>query len=424
MDIRFLRENREQVEEGLEKKKVDVDVEGILRLDERRREILKTLEPMRHRQKEAGRRIPSLSSHEKKEAIEALSKLSSKIKALEQELAEVEAKIKDQLLSIPNLPAEDVPEGAGEEDNEVLKEVGERPSFDFAPRDHVELGKQLGVIDVERSAKVAGSRFGYLLGDAVRLEFALVQHGLSLLEPEGFIPVIPPVLAKGEMIDGMVGDRFEADVDMYQLERDGLRLAATSEHTIGAMLAGEITAEASLPQKYAGFSTCFRREAGSHGKDVRGLLRVHQFDKLEMFVFCLPEQSEQMHAHLVTLQEKFVSSLGLPYRVVNVCAGELGFPAAKKVDIECWIPSEGRYRETHSCSNCTDFQARRLNIRYRREADGKVAFLHTLNGTLCAIGRTLIALMENNQRADGSVAIPEVLRPFMGGKAFLEPKQT
>lgn len=422
MDIRFLRENTDRVREGLRRKLVEVDVDDILRLDQRRREILKVLEPMRHRQKEEGRRVPRLTPEEKQKVIGELTALSARIKALEEELGQLEAKISDALLGIPNLPAEDVPEGAGEENNDVLREVGERPSFAFAPRDHVELGRVLGVIDVERSAKVAGSRFGYLLGDAVKLEFALVQHAFSLLEPEGFVPIIPPVLARGEMIDGMVGNRFEAEVEMYQIERDGLRLAATSEHTIGAMLAGEIVAESSLPRRYAGFSTCFRREAGSHGKDVRGLLRVHQFDKVEMFVFCAPDQSPSFHARLVHLQERFVSELELPYRVVNVCAGDLGFPAAKKTDIECWIPSEGRYRETHSCSNCTDFQARRLNIRYRRAADGKVGYLHTLNGTLCAVGRMLIALLENNQRCDGSAAIPRVLRPYMGGKAFLEPK--
>ncbi len=337
-----------------------------------------------------------------------MRELAAEIKRLEGQLAEVEAARDALAASLPNLPDPDAPDGETDEDAVVLREVGRPPQFDFEPKDHVELGAALGVIDIERAGRTSGSRFAYLLGDLVLLELALVRFALELLREEGFEPVSPPVLVREEALFGT--GFFPGEREMiYEVPRDELFLVGTSEVSLAAMHAGEILAAGELPLRYAGFSTCFRREAGAAGRDTRGIFRVHQFDKVEMFTFCEPGESSAEHERLLALQERILGVLEIPYRVVNIPVGELGAAAAKKYDCEAWIPSQERYREVTSCSNTTDFQARRLDCRYRPGEGKQPVPVHTLNGTAVAVGRTLIAIMENRQGADGTVDVPEVL---------------
>jgi len=422
LDLKFIRENIELIKEGLRKKQVEVDIDYLLHLDKEKRDLLSQVEELRARQNQASQEIASAQGEDKKRKIREVKEVSTSLKSLEPKLRERAEELNNLLLKLPNLPDKSVPEGKDERENKIERKWGEPPKFTFKARDHLEIGESLNLIDVNRAAKVSGSRFYYLKGEAVLLEFALVFWVINLLRKEGFIPVVPPVLAKEEIFEGM-GYLPDADKEMYKTTLDNLRLAATSEQTIGPMFKDEILGEESLPQRYAGFSSCFRREAGSYGQDVRGILRVHQFDKVEMFEFCRPEDSLKEHEFLVSSEEKIMQELKIPYQVVIMCSGDLGMPAAKKYDLEAWLPGQNRYRETHSCSNCTDFQARRLNIRYRRQEDKKVLFVHTLNGTACAIGRTLIAILENYQQEDGSIVIPEVLREYMGGMREIKYKK-
>jgi seryl-tRNA synthetase len=302
-----------------------------------------------------------------------------------------------------------VPEG-GEENSVVLRHVGEPPAFDFAVKDHLDLGVALDMIDMERAARASGSRFAYLKGDLVLLQFALVRYGLDIVADKGFRPVVPPVLVREEAMYGT--GFFPTDEQQIYRTTDGDCLVGTSEVPLAALHMEEYVDAAQLPLRYAGYSSCFRREAGAAGKDTRGILRVHQFDKLEMFSFCLPEQSHDELELIRETEEEILGGLGIAYRVVNIAAGDLGAPAAKKYDLEAWMPGQQQYREVTSCSNCTDYQARRLNCRYRTEKGPR--FVHTLNGTAIAIGRTIIAIMENYQRADGTIAVPEKLRAYMG----------
>ena len=325
----------------------------------------------------------------------------------------------DELMRrMPNIPLSDVPVGRDERDNVIVREVGEKPQFDFAPRDYMEIAAGLGLIDTARAAKVSGSRFGYLTGDLARLEFAIVQFAFDTLTKEGFTAVVPPVLIKEEMMQklGYV-DTQKDKAERYYLPDDKMYFVGTSEQSVVPMHADEVFEADELPRRYAAFSTCFRREAGSYGKDTNGILRVHQFDKVEMVIFSRPEDSAREHDLLISLEEKLMQALEIPYRVVALCTGDMAAPSARTIDIESWLPGHkgiGEYRETHSSSNTTDFQARRLNIKYRG-GNGKAEFVHILNGTAFAIGRTLIAILENCQQADGSVRIPEVLQPCMGG---------
>ncbi|MBI4153466.1 serine--tRNA ligase, partial [Candidatus Woesebacteria bacterium] len=337
-------------------------------------------------------------------------KIKEELKGKEPELAKVENQYKEFLLQIPNLPADDVKEGKDENENEVVRSWGEPKKFDFEAKDHIALGESLNIIDIERAAKVSGPRFAYLKGDAMLLEFALVQLALETLMKEGFVPVIPPVLIKKEMMEGMGYLEHGGEEDMYVFDKDGLVLVGTSEQTIGPMHANEVLRD--LPLRYVGFSSCFRRESGSYGKDTRGILRVHQFDKVEMFSFTKPEDSDKEHEYLLSLEEKLFQALEIPYQVVKMCTGDLGAPAARKYDLEAWMPGQGTYREVTSTSTTTDFQARRLNIKY--QDGGKTELVHILNGTAFAIGRTIIAILENYQQKDGSVIIPEALRKWVG----------
>lgn len=414
LDLKFIRENSDLVRAGVRKKHRDVSlVDQVLEVDRRRREAVQEVERLRAEQNRASGEIPKLAAQARETRIGQMREVSTRLKALEPVLKELEAELNELLLGMPNLPHESVPPGKDEAENVPLRSWGDRPEFDFRPLDHLELGTRLGIIDMERGAKVAGSRFYYLRGAGVLLELALMRFGLDLLLTEGFTPVVTPFLMRPEILMGAYGG---ADLDthqIYRIEEEDLVLIGTSEQTMAGMYKDETLDEGQLPLRLAGMSWCFRREAGSYGKDVRGIFRVHQFDKLEMFSFTTPEASWEEHEYLVSLEERFLQRLGLHYRVVVLCGGDTGTPYAKTYDLETWMPGRGGYGETHSCSNCTDFQARRLGIRVRRAKGSNYA--HTLNGTAVATSRALVAVLENYQQQDGSIRVPEALVPYMNG---------
>lgn len=405
VDLKFIRENPEKIKDALQKRGVFVDIDRLLESDRRKRKLGQQLDICRSEQKTlSGDRITEARS------------LKSKIKKLEQQLRQAQKELEDILLQIPNIPQEDVPVGRDGQDNVVVREVGEKRKFDFPPRGYLEIAEQLDIIDVKRAAKVSGSRFGYLKGAAAHLEFALVRFAFDELSKEGFIAVVPPVLIREDAMRGMGYIDTESDrAERYFLEKDKLYLVGTSEQALGPMHRDEIFEERDLPRRYVGFSSCFREEAGSYGKETKGILRVHQFDKVEMFSFAHPAKSREEHLFMAGMAENLMKKLEIPFRVVQLCTGDLGRVAAVTYDIESWLPSEERYFETHSISNCTDFQARRLNIRYRSK-DGKLSFVHMLNGTAFAIGRTLVAIIENYQQKDGTVNVPKVLEQYMGSQ--------
>lgn len=411
LDVRAIREDPEPFRRGLARRGLGEAVDEILALDERRRSLTARVEELRAERNRASKAIGRAEGEERQALIARAAECSAELERLEPELEAVERELADLLARTPNVPHESAPDGFTEEDAVEVRRRGEPPTFDFPPRDHEELGALLGVLDVERGARTSGSRFVYLLGDLVLVQWALVRHALDILVGKGFTPVIPPVLVREEAMFG-TGFLPTDEANLYVTTEDRLYLVGTSEVPLAAYRMGEIIDEADLPQRYAGYSTCFRREAGSYGKDLGGMFRVHQFDKVEMFSFTRPEDSYDEHEFLVSIEEEIIGNLDLPYRVVNIAAGDLGGSAAKKYDIEAWLPGQGRYRELTSCSNCTDYQARRLQTRVRR-ADGTIEVLHTLNGTATAIGRTLIAILENHQRADGSVALPAALHPYL-----------
>jgi seryl-tRNA synthetase len=422
LDLKLIRAEPERVKEALARRGAAGEVDELLRLDARRRELLPEIEGGRARQNEASDAIAAAkrAGEDAEPAIAEMRELAGRIKQLESELAEVEAEREAIAARLPNLPDPEAPEGMTEEDAVVLREVGERPDFAFEPRDHLEIATGLGLVEMEAAARASGSRFAYLKGDLVLVELALVRFAVELLRSEDHEPAIPPVLVREEALFGtgfLPGDRDQ----IYEIPRDELYLVGTSEVSLAALHAGQILDPGVLPLRYAGFSTCFRREAGAAGKDTRGIFRVHQFDKVEMFSFVEPEQSAAEHERLLEIEERILQELEIPYRVVNIAAGDLGPAAAKKYDCEAWIPSQGRYRELTSCSNTTDFQARRLSCRYR-PADGESPrHVHTLNGTAVAVGRTLIALIENRQDRAGGFTLPSSLQEF-GGPARIAPE--
>ncbi len=368
------------------------------------------IEELRARQNRASEQIAEAkrSGGDAEPLIAEMREVSSEAKGIGAHLAEVEAKRDAIAERLPNLPAPEAPDGETDEDGVVLREVGDRPDFAFEIRDHLDLGERHGWIDMEKAAAASGSRFAYLLGDLVLVQMALVRFAVETVRGEGFQPVVPPVLVREGPLHGT--GFFPGEREMiYEIERDGLFLVGTSEVSLAALHAGDILDAASIPRRYAGISTCFRRESGAAGKDTRGIFRVHQFDKVEMFSFVAPDDAPAEHERILAIEERILTALELPYRVVDIPVGELGAPAARKFDCEAWIPSQGRYRELTSCSNTTDFQARRLNTRYRPEPEASPRFLSTLNGTAIAIARTLIALIENGQREDGSVELPQAL---------------
>jgi len=386
------------------------DLDRLLELDARRRELLPEVEGLRAGRNEASDAIGAAKREggDAADAIARMREVSARIKELEGELEAVEADRAELAATIPNPPDPDAPDGETDEDAVVLREVGERPTFSFEVRDHLDLGRALGVIETEKAAAASGSRFSYLLGDLVLVELALIRFAVEIVGEAGFTPVVPPVLVREGALHGT--GYFPGEREMiYEVEKDELFLVGTSEVSLAALHADEILDAGTLPLRYAGISTCFRREAGAAGKDTRGIFRVHQFDKVEMFSFVEPSAARDEHERLLAIEERILGALEIPYRVVDIPVGDLGAPAARKFDCEAWIPSQERYRELTSTSNTTDYQARRLGCRYRPAAGGSPESVHTLNGTAVAVGRTLIAIMENRQEQDGSVGVPSVL---------------
>ena len=415
IDIKFLRENADVVRASQKARGEDVSIiEKALAADEVRKSTLDQFETLRAEQNLLSKTVASAKGEEKAALLESAKALASKVKDADAKRAQSEAEAKALIMQISNVIDPQTPIGK-EEDFVVIEHVGKPRDFDFQPKDHIELGKLLGAIDTERGAKVAGSRSYYLTGAGAMLEFALVNFAITSANKAGFTPVIPPVLVNSAAMEG-TGFLGQAAENVYHLERDDVYLVGTSEVPLAAMHMDEILAAEKLPMRYAGYSTCFRREAGTYGKDTRGIIRVHQFDKVEMFSFCHPDQAKEEHLRLLQWEKDFLNAMEIPYRVIDVASGDLGSSANRKFDIEAWIPTQDAYREVTSTSNCTEFQARRLNIRFK-DADTTKA-VATLNGTLVAIPRMVVAILENHQNADGTVNIPAALQPFLGIKRF------
>lgn len=389
-----------------------IDIAVATGLAAKRLELVDAVQVSRTRGNQIAELIPKASAEERAGLIEEGKRMKEEAKAKEAELNRVEAELETELHKYPNLLREDVPVGKDEASNEVVRVFMEPTAFSFEPKDHLTLGEDLGMIDVERATKVAGTRFVYLKGDLVLMEFALIQYAFSLLGKNGFVPVMPPHIISTSAMSKMGYLDHGGEEEVYHLKNDDAVLIGTSEQAIGPMLMDEMLDETKLPLRYMGFSPCYRREAGSYGRDVRGILRMHQFDKIEMFSFTAPEESDQEHQLLLSMEEQLMQGLKLPHQVMKLCSGDIGAPSARTYDINTWVPSQKMYRETHSTSNTTDFQTRRLNIRVKRE--GKNVLAHALNGTAFAIGRTLIAIIENYQQEDGSILVPDVLRAYVG----------
>ncbi len=422
LDIKFIRQNQEKVREAIKNKKAGLDLDKLLASDERRRHLLSESESLKAEQNKRSKGPQSPVD------LEELKALKEKIKLIEGELKCVEEEYEKLMMMVPNIPTEDTPVGSDESGNKVLRKWGSIKEFDFKPKEHWEIGKELDLIDSERAAKVSGARFAYLKRDLVLMEFALIQYGFLILtdgkllqkiikkagldiKPTPFIPVVPPVLIKPDVMQKMA--RLEPKEERYHIPSDDLYLVGSAEHTLGPMHMGETFKEEDLPVRYVGFSTAFRREAGSYGKDMKGILRVHQFDKLEMESFCLPEDSVKEQDLFVAMQEYLVQSLNIPYQVVAICTGDMGGPDARQIDLEMWMPGQNRYRETHTADLMTDYQSRRLGTKVKRQNGSE--FVHMNDATALAIGRTLIAITENYQTKKGTIEIPKVLRKYMGG---------
>jgi len=408
LDPKLLREDPDLVADSLRRRGVDIDLDSMVALDAEHRAALQEAEQLRSRQKEAGKEIATLEGEAKERAIEEVSGLAASVKEATTKVDELGERFRLAWLEIPNLVDPTAAEGYTDEDNLEIKRVGDSST---EGTDHATLGETLDIIDTQRAAKVSGSRFGYLKGKGALLELSLVRWAMDNLHEAGFTPMIPPVLVREHALEG-TGFFPEAREQVYEIAKDELFLVGTSEVPLAAYHGDELFDDDDLPIRYAGFSTCFRREAGTYGKDTAGIFRVHQFDKVEMFVFTTPDSSHDEHERLLAVEEELVQQLEVPYRVVNVAAGDLGASAAKKYDIDAWFPGEQSFREITSCSNTTDYQARRLKVRFRG-ADGNT-LAHTLNGTACAVGRTILAILENHQQPDGSVVIPEALRRYTG----------
>lgn len=423
LDIKFIRQNQEIAKKAIRNKNIDLDLDKLLAADERRRHVLGELEQLRAEQNKKSKGPQSA------ENLEALRGSKEKIKLLEKELAIIDKEFNELNLQVPNIPSEDTPIGKDESENKVLRQVGKIPQFDFKPKEHWELGQDLGVIDMERAAKVSGARFAYRKGDVPLLELAIIQYTFSLLTNEGvlkkilkkikldissksFMPIFPPVMIKPEVFQKM--DRLEPKDERYHIPSDDIYLVGSAEHTIGAMHMDEIFKEAEMPVRYIGFSTSFRREAGSYGKDMKGLIRMHQFDKLEIESFTLPEDSQKEQDFIVAIIEHMVQELDLPYQVLIMCTGDMGKQDARHIDIETWMPGQNKYRETHTSDLMTDFQARRLNTKVKRTS-GELQYVHMNDATAFALSRIVVAIMENYQTEKGTIKIPKILQKYMGG---------
>lgn len=412
LDPAILKDNLEVLESNISRRNLVIDVNHLISLNEERKSLRFNAEQKRSQQKELGKQIANADKNEKEELLNKASELSDEVKLLFEQVDKKDEEFLSQWVKIPNLISKTSPDGKSDKDNLEIKKVGNVKEISN-PKDHLEIASQLNLIDVERASEVSGSRFAYLFGDLVKIEFNLVSWALNKLSDKGFTPTVPPVLVRENALYGT--GFFPDDAEqVYEIPNDDLYLVGTSEVPLAALHTNEIINMEELPIRYAGFSTCFRREAGTYGKDTTGIFRVHQFDKVEMFSFCNPEKSEEEHEFILSVEEELLQSLEIPYRVVDVCAGDLGASAAKKYDIEAWIPSQNTYREVTSCSNTTSFQARRLNIRAKSE--GETSILHTLNGTAIAVGRILIALIENNQTEDGKVEFSDKVAEIIGVK--------
>jgi len=420
LDINFIRGNQKLVEEGIKTKGIKADIGKLLEVDDRRRKLLAEVEDLRAKRNKTAQ----------ERDIEQGKELKEKVKKVEEELEKINSQFHDLMLRVPNVPAKDVPVGKDETENKVIRKWGEPRNFDFKIRDHLELGEALDIIDVKTASKVVGTRFNYLKGAGVLLEFALINFALKVLTDEkilkeiikkvgkdysskSFVPVVPPAMIRPEVYTMMARLDPQQEEERYFLPKDKLYLIGSAEHTLGPMHIDQIISDSQLPIRYIGFSTNFRREAGSYGKDTRGILRVHQFDKLEAESFTLPDDSDLEQEFIVAIQEYLMQSLKIPYQVVKICTGDMGAPDYRQIDIEAWLPSEGKYRETHTSDLMTDYQARRLNTRVKRK-DGRLGFVHMNDATIFAIGRTIIAILENYQQKDGTVKIPDVLQKFVG----------
>ncbi len=412
LDPTILKDNLEVLESNILRRNLKIDVNQIISLNEERKSLRFDAEQKRSQQKELGKQIANADESEKEGLLKTASELSNEVKLLFEQVDKKDEEFLNLWVKVPNLISKTSPDGKSDKDNLEIKKVGNIKDIPN-PKDHLEIASKLNLIDVEKASEVSGSRFAYLFGDLVKIEFNLVSWALNKLSEKGFTPTVPPVLVRENALYGT--GFFPDDAEqVYEIPNDDLFLVGTSEVPLAALHANEIINTEELPLRYAGFSTCFRREAGTYGKDTTGIFRVHQFDKVEMFSFCNPEKSEEEHEFILSIEEELLQSLEIPYRVVDVCAGDLGASAAKKYDIEAWIPSQKTYREVTSCSNTTSFQARRLNIRVKSE--GETSILHTLNGTSIAVGRILIALIENNQTEDGKVEFSDKVAEIIGVK--------
>ena len=410
LDSQILKNNIEEFNENLKKRDLDIDTKLLIELDENRRKAKFEAEQIRAEQNKLGKEIAKAENKEKENLLKKAADLSESFKSLSEKAEKQEKLFLDLWIKIPNIVDPSSPVGKTDQDNKEIKKVGEIKEYKSV-KDHLEIGESLGLINVEKASEVSGSRFSYIFGDLVKIEFNLVSYVLDKLSNNGFLPTVPPVLVRENALFGT--GFFPDDAEqVYEIPNDDLYLVGTSEVSLAALHGEEILEHKSLPIRYAGFSTCFRREAGTYGKDTTGIFRVHQFDKVEMFSFCDSDNSKEEHEYLLSLEEEILQDLEIPYRVVDVCSGDLGASASKKFDIEAWIPSQNNYREVTSCSNTTDYQARRLNIRTKKEKE--TALIHTLNGTALAVGRILIALIENNQQEDGSVKFSDSLSKIIG----------
>ncbi|MEI6250024.1 MAG: serine--tRNA ligase [Actinomycetes bacterium] len=418
IDLKFLRENPDRVRASQSARGENPAlVESVIAADEARRFAIAEFEALRAEQNTLSKAVGAAAKEDRPALLESSKALAEKVKSADTAKGVAEDHVREILLNLSNVVEEDVPVG-GEADFKILEHIGTPREFTFEPKDHVELGKILGAIDTERGAKVSGARFYYLTGVGALLEFALVNMAISQAVNAGFIPMIPPVLVKPSAMEG-TGFLGQAAENVFHLEKDDFYLVGTSEVPLAAYHMDEILPANKLPLRYAGYSSCFRREAGSYGKDTRGIIRVHQFDKVEMFSFCPPEEAEAEHRRLLQWEKDFLNAIEVPYRVIDVASGDLGSSAARKFDCEAWIPTQNAYREVTSTSNCTEFQARRLNIRMKDESGTRP--IATLNGTLCALPRIIVAILENHQQEDGSVRVPKALVPFLGGREVLTP---
>ncbi|MBT3181179.1 MAG: serine--tRNA ligase [Deltaproteobacteria bacterium] len=419
LDLKFIRDNQDAVQANCNNRNVHVSLDNFVHLDEQRRENIGIIEAIRQKQNENAKRMKGkLSDEDRKKFIEIGKELKSEEGLANDKLKAMSEELDNLVRQIPNMTHPESPIAATEDGNREIRQWGDVPQFDFKPLDHVQLGEKLDLLDFESGAKVAGQKFYYLKNEAVLLEQALINYSLNLLMKEGFTPVMTPDLARESILDGIGFNPRGEETQIYSIENSDLCLIATAEITLGGMLMDSILDEKDLPKKFVGISHCFRTEAGAAGKESKGLYRVHQFSKVEMFAFTTPEQSSEMHDEIAGHEEKIFQGLGIPYRVVDICTGDLGGPAYRKFDLEAWMPGRGdggEWGEVTSTSNCTDYQSRRLKVRYRKEGEKKPQFVHMLNGTAVAVSRAMISILENYQQKDGSVLVPEALQPYMGG---------